>query len=80
LLVDDAVGPLILRKADSQAIKRVAQDQGMDTLRDDGARKVLAGLTSVEEVLAATQEDLEVEPVVSASAAATHPGSRVGAA
>ncbi len=62
LLVDDAVGPLILRKADSQAIKRVAQDMGMDTLRDDGARKVLAGLTSVEEVLAATQEDIEVEP------------------
>ena len=34
----------------------------MDTLRDDGARKVLAGLTTVEEVLAATQEDVEVEP------------------
>jgi general secretion pathway protein E len=61
LLVDDAVGPLILRKADSQAIKRVAQDQGMDTLRDDGARKVLAGMTTVEEVLAATQEDVAVE-------------------
>jgi general secretion pathway protein E len=36
----------------------------MDTLRDDGARKVLLGLTSVEEVLAATQEDaaLDVSP------------------
>jgi general secretion pathway protein E len=65
LLVDDAVGPLILKKADSQTIKRVAMEQGMDTLRDDGARKVLAGLTTVEEVLAATQEDIEVEPVPS---------------
>jgi general secretion pathway protein E len=65
LLVDDAVGPLILKKADSQSIKRLAWDQGMDTLRDDGARKVLAGLTSVEEVLAATQEDIDVEPVAS---------------
>jgi general secretion pathway protein E len=65
LLVDDAVGPLILQKADSQAIKRSAQDMGMDTLRDDGARKVLAGMTSVEEVLAATQEDVEGDqPVV----------------
>ena len=27
----------------------------MRTLREDGARKVLAGVTSVEEVLAATQ-------------------------
>src|SRR5271165_2880039 len=62
LLIDDAVGPLILRKSDSQAIKRVAQDMGMDTLRDDGARKVLAGMTTVEEVLAATQEDVAVDP------------------
>jgi general secretion pathway protein E len=68
LLVDDAVGPLILKKADSQAIKRTAQDMGMDTLRDDGARKVLTGLTSVEEVLAATQEDVEVEPSAGAPA------------
>ena len=67
LLIDDAVGPLILRKADAQAIKRAAQDMGMDTLRDDGARKVLAGMTTVEEVLAATQEDVEVEPRRSAS-------------
>jgi general secretion pathway protein E len=63
LLVDDAVGPLILRKADARAIKRAAWEQGMDTLRDDGARKVLAGRTTVEEVLAATQEDLDADPV-----------------
>ena len=77
LLVDDAVGPLILRKADSQAIKRVAQDMGMDTLRDDGARKVLAGMTTVEEVLAATQEDVAVEssPPVALSSAALGAGA-----
>ncbi len=63
MLVDDAVGPLILRKADARAIKRVAWEQGMDTLRDDGARKVLAGRTTVEEVLAATQEDIDVDPI-----------------
>lgn len=58
LLMDDAVGPLVLKNADAQTIKRSAIDQGMDSLRDDGARKVLRGLTSVEEVLAATQEDV----------------------
>ena len=63
LLMDDAVGPLVLRNADAQTIKRAAIDQGMDSLRDDGARKVLTGMTTVEEVLAATQEDVEVEPV-----------------
>jgi general secretion pathway protein E len=57
LMMDDVVGPLVLKGADAQTIKRAAMEQGMDSLRDDGARKVLAGLTSVEEVLVATQED-----------------------
>ncbi|HEY2517597.1 MAG TPA: type II secretion system ATPase GspE [Polyangiaceae bacterium] len=59
LLMDDAVGPLVLKNADAQTVKRSAIVEGMDSLRDDGARKVLSGLTSVEEVLAATQEDVE---------------------
>jgi general secretion pathway protein E len=61
MMIDDVVGALILKSSDAQSIKRAAVDQGMDTLRDDGARKVLAGLTTVEEVLAATQEDVAVE-------------------
>ena len=62
LMMDDAVGPLVLRGADAQTIKRAAMEQGMDGLRDDGARKVLSGMTSVEEVLLATQDDMEIEP------------------
>jgi general secretion pathway protein E len=61
MVIDDAVGPLILKSADAQTIKRVAITHGMDTLRDDGARKVLRGITTVEEVLAATQEDMIVD-------------------
>jgi general secretion pathway protein E len=61
LLMDDSVGPLVLRNADAQTIKRAAIEQGMDSLRDDGARKVLSGLTSVEEVFLATQEDVGIE-------------------
>jgi general secretion pathway protein E len=61
LVVDDVVGGLILQKADAQTIKRGAQAQGMDSLRDDGARKVLAGKTTVEEVVSATQEDIVVD-------------------
>jgi general secretion pathway protein E len=70
LLMDDAIGPLILKNADSQQLKRTAMEQGMDSLRDDGARKVLIGLTTVEEVLAATQEDVEAESVASSAAIA----------
>ena len=57
LMVEDAVGELVLKSADAQSIKRAAQQRGMSTLRDDGARKVLAGITTVEEVVAATQQD-----------------------
>lgn len=58
LLIDEYVAPLILKNADAQSIKQVAMEQGMDSLRDDGSRKVLEGTTSVAEVLAATQEDV----------------------
>lgn len=61
MVVDDKVGGLILANADAQTIKRAAQESGMDTMRDDGARKVLAGLTTVGEVVAATQEDIIVD-------------------
>jgi general secretion pathway protein E len=61
LMMDDAIGPLVLKGADAQTIKRQAMETGMDSLRDDGARKVLSGLTSVEEVLVATQDDMEAE-------------------
>ena len=62
MLMDDAIAPLVLKRADAQTIKRAAMEQGMDSLRDDGARKVINGLTSMEEVLVATQEEMEMEP------------------
>lgn len=58
LMADEVVGSLVLKNADGQTIKRAAQQQGMDTLREDGARKVFEGVTTVQEVLAATQEDV----------------------
>jgi general secretion pathway protein E len=61
MMADDTTGALVLSNADAQTLKRAAQSQGMDSLRDDGARKVLLGLTTVEEVVAATQEDVFVD-------------------
>ena len=55
MLVDEPVRREILNTSDSNTIGKVATQRGMQTLREDGARKVLAGLTSVDEVLAATQ-------------------------
>jgi general secretion pathway protein E len=59
MLIDDAVRPLILKQADANAIRNAAIEQGMDTMRDDGARKVMNGMTSVEEVLTSTQDNVE---------------------
>ncbi|HEY3234347.1 MAG TPA: ATPase, T2SS/T4P/T4SS family, partial [Polyangiaceae bacterium] len=61
MVVDDVVGALVLKSSDAQTIKRAAQGEGMDSLRDDGACKVLEGKTTVEEVVAATQEDVFVD-------------------
>jgi len=70
LLMDDAISPLVLQNADAQTIKRAAFEQGMDSLRDDGARKVLLGLTTADEVLAATQEDFDMNAAQPGSGAA----------
>jgi general secretion pathway protein E len=57
LVMDDEVRALILAKADANAIKARAVERGMTTLREDGARKVLDGVTTTEEVLRVTAED-----------------------
>lgn len=58
LMIDDAVRSQILQRADSNTIKNGAIRRGFATLRADGGRKVLAGLTSVEEVLLASHDDV----------------------
>jgi len=57
VMITDEIRTNILRNADSNTIKRVAKQDGMISLREDGARKVLAGVTTIEEVLRVTHED-----------------------
>ena len=58
LVVDEAIRRAILNGSDAKTMQRIAQQSGgMRILREDGARQVLAGVTSVEEVLAATQAE-----------------------
>ncbi|MBW1972219.1 MAG: type II secretion system protein GspE [Deltaproteobacteria bacterium] len=56
-VVDDEIQPLIMQKADSNILKKVAIKNGMTTLKQDGAEKVIQGITTVEEVLRVTQEE-----------------------
>ncbi len=57
--------------ADAQAVKRAAIEQGMDSLRDDGARKVLAGTTTIEEVLRVTQIEEHIDALAHREKAGT---------
>ncbi|MFU8855732.1 MAG: type II secretion system ATPase GspE [Deferrisomatales bacterium] len=57
LTVDERIRNLIMKGADSATIKEEARRGGMLTLRDDGTRKLLRGITSAEEVLRVTQEE-----------------------
>ncbi|HEY3355069.1 MAG TPA: type II secretion system ATPase GspE [Polyangia bacterium] len=59
LMVDDDVRAAALKNTDSTALKRIGMQKGMRTLRQDGALKVLSGITSCEEVMSVTQEDVE---------------------
>jgi general secretion pathway protein E len=62
LVVDEAIRREILNNSDANRITRVACERGMISLREDGRRQVIAGRTSLEEVLAATHgAELEVE-------------------
>jgi len=55
--IDDEIRGLLTQNVDAKTIKATAMRKGMGTLRADGARKVLAGTTSVAEVIRATEEE-----------------------
>ena len=59
LEVTDEVRRLILAKTDAQTIRQMAIQQGMRTLREDGALKVMMGMTTIEEILRVTQQDVD---------------------
>lgn len=48
--INDKVRRLALSKANSSEIREAAVKSGMDTMRMDGAKKVLEGITTVEEL------------------------------
>jgi general secretion pathway protein E len=59
LLVSDKVRRLCLEKADAGSVRSAAMEEGMVTLRFDGARKVVQGMTTPEEVMLMTAESME---------------------
>ena len=61
LPIDDKLRGLISKNADGSMLKKAAIQRGMKTLREDGALKVLNGITTIEEVMRVTQEEMTIE-------------------
>lgn len=60
LTVTDEIRQLVVSREPASRIRNVALSDGMRTLREDGWRKVLKGITTIEEVLRVS-EDAEEE-------------------
>ena len=54
--VSEAIAQLILKRSAASEIEKVAREEGMITMKQDGYLKVLEGITSIEEVLRVAQE------------------------
>jgi type IV pilus assembly protein PilB len=58
-VLDDEIRRMVNEGLGVSAIRQRARDLGMRTLREDGIRKVLAGMTTPDEVITATMGDKE---------------------
>jgi len=57
MVITEEIRELVYERQTAGAVKKKALEQGMQTLRMDGARKVLSGTTTIAEVLRVTQAD-----------------------
>ena len=58
MMINEEIEDLIYNRQSAGAVKKAALDAGLQTLRMDGVRKVIAGITSIAEVLRVTQADI----------------------
>jgi general secretion pathway protein E len=58
MVMEDDIRTLVMQNSDGASIRRACQAKGMKLLRQDGAERVLAGETTIEELLRVTQEDI----------------------
>lgn len=58
LEVNDDIRSLVMQRKDGNSIRRSAINNGMKTFRDHGIQKVLAGITTIEELISNTQIEM----------------------
>jgi general secretion pathway protein E len=64
MIVDDEIKRLVLKTSDANQINELALKRGMITLQKDGIDKVLAGITTTEEVLRVTRSLNRADDIV----------------
>ena len=58
LTPDETINNMVIKRLPSEQIKQYCMKRGdYDTLRRDGLKKVIAGTTTIEQVIGATQDD-----------------------
>jgi general secretion pathway protein E/type IV pilus assembly protein PilB len=58
MVTNETIRELIVQRTNASHIRQVALKAGMMTLRMDGWRKVLSGITSIDEVARVTAGDI----------------------
>ncbi len=58
MVTGDTIREMCVQRVNASAIRNQALKEGMTTLRQDGWRKVLQGITTIDEVAGATQGDI----------------------
>ena len=78
-VITEPLRKLIMHRRDGSELKQCAIAEGMETLRQDGWRRLAQGSTTIEEVVRVTQTDEvmaetaeEAAPIVAAGAAGIH--------
>ena len=58
-VIDEEMRRMVYEKVSSNVLRNRAREIGMRTLREDGVRKIMAGITTPEEVISITQRDVD---------------------
>jgi general secretion pathway protein E len=63
LTIDEDLRSVILKNHDAVSLRKAAMAKGFRPMRYDGLRKILLGVTTIEEVLSTTQEDSRIDDI-----------------
>ncbi len=59
LIIQDKLREMVFDNRPANELKKKARELGMHTLREDGIRKALKGVTTISEVIRITQQDID---------------------